>query len=66
MFAEKIQCIRQEMREMEQMVEDSMDDVEAVEHKKVTDRYREVTQEEHADEPKPEPDPDEPEPEDEE
>ena len=41
-----------------------MEDVEAIEHKKVTDRYREVAQDETepADEPPPEPEPAEPEP----
>ena len=53
-YAEKIRLIKQELKDMEDEVERSMDDVEAVEQKKVTDRYQEHFESE---EPKSEPDP---------
>ena len=55
MVKQKIAHIRQEMLDMEEMVDESIDDVEVHEPKKVTDRYQAAQTE-------PEPEPAEPEP----
>ena len=55
MVKQKIAHIRQEMLDMEEMVDESIDDVEVHEPKKVTDRYQAAQAE-------PEPEPAEPEP----
>lgn len=57
MIKEKIANIRQEMLDMEEMVEKSIDDVEVHEPKKVTDRYQAYQEEREPEPADPEPEP---------
>ncbi|XP_015748610.1 PREDICTED: golgin subfamily A member 6-like protein 22 [Acropora digitifera] len=51
----KINLIKQEFQKMQEMVDESMDDVESIEPKSVADRYREIADEDAEAEPGPSP-----------
>lgn len=51
----KINLIKQEFQKMQDMVDESMDDVESIEPKSVADRYREIADEDAEAEPGPSP-----------